>query len=86
MHLRWQAQKQKWVQPITYCKSNPCTCGQDCRTNLTLHTQITGALTSDERTEDKPLILPTDYDDSLFEMAMASLAGYSIPVESGGRV
>jgi len=73
MRLIWQAQEQTWVQPITYCKSNPCTCGQNCRDNLDLHTQITGALTSDEYSEDTPCILPSEIDDDLFAFAMATL-------------
>lgn len=70
--LLWQAQEQKWVQPISYCEGT-CTCGKNCRVNLDLHTRITGSLTSDEWTEEVPCQLPDDYDDSLFEMAMASL-------------
>jgi len=42
--------------------------------NLDLHTAITGALQSDDYSEEVPCVLP-ELDDALYEMALASLSG-----------
>jgi hypothetical protein len=71
---RQAPQQQTVTTGPTYCIGT-CTCGQDCRTNTDLHTQITGALTCDDWTEEKPCNLPEELDDELFERAMALLGG-----------
>ena len=73
MNLIWQAQTQSWTQPVSYCVGT-CTCGNNCRVNLDLHTAITGALQSDDYSEEVPCVLP-ELDDALYEMALASLSG-----------
>jgi hypothetical protein len=73
MRLFGRQAPQQTVITASYCIGT-CTCGQDCRTNTDLHTQITGALTCDDWTEEKPCNLP-EVDDELFERAMALLGG-----------
>ncbi len=58
-------------QGRVYC-IGPCVCGEDCHENTDVHTRITGALTSDEWTEEKPCIF-VELDVELFECAVATL-------------
>lgn len=56
-----------------YCKSVPCTCGQNCHEGTGTHKRITGALTFDEYSEETPCELPTEIDDDQYEYALALL-------------
>jgi hypothetical protein len=74
----------EWPQPqvsaaesaSTYCTGLECTCGKDCHNNAKLHSQRTGAPTTDEYYAGSTGSLPAiEFDDSEYEYALALLGG-----------